>query len=87
MILFDFKQMVEFKNAFWFLMRDLIQFRTEEVSRIKAMTICERLGIVLQTYMRMFISRLIQENSIPFSFKESGGAWGRVPGMTLRETF
>ncbi len=47
----------------------LIQFRTEEVSRIKAMTICERLGIDLQTYMRMCISRLIQENGIPFSMK------------------
>ena len=47
----------------------LIQFRTEELSRIKAMTICERLGIDLQTYMRMCISRLIQENGIPFSMK------------------
>ena len=47
----------------------LIQFRTEEVSRIKAMTICERLGIDLQTYMRMCISRLIQEKGIPFSMK------------------
>ena len=47
----------------------LIQFRTEEVSRIKAMEICERLGIDLQTYMRMCISRLIQENGIPFSMK------------------
>lgn len=47
----------------------LIQFRTEERSRIKAMTICERLGIDLQTYMRICISRLIQENGIPFSMK------------------
>ena len=47
----------------------LIQFRTEEAARIKAMEICERLGIDLQTYMRMCISRLIQENGIPFSMK------------------
>ena len=47
----------------------LIQFRTEEASRIKAMEICERLGIDLQTYMRTCISRLIQENGIPFSMK------------------
>ena len=47
----------------------LIQFRTEEASRIKAMAICERLGIDLQTYMRTCISRLIQENGIPFSMK------------------
>ena len=45
----------------------LIQFRTEEASRIKAISICEKLGIDLQTYMRMCISRLIQENGIPFS--------------------
>ena len=45
----------------------LIQFRTEETSRIKAINICEKLGIDLQTYMRMCISRLIQENGIPFS--------------------
>lgn len=45
----------------------LVQFRTEETSRIKAMNICEKLGIDLQTYMRMCISRLIQENGIPFS--------------------
>ena len=47
----------------------LIQFRTEEASRIKAMEICERIGIDLQTYMRTCSSRLIQENGIPFSMK------------------
>lgn len=47
----------------------LVQFRTEEDSRIKAIGICEKLGIDLQTYMRMCISRLIQENGIPFSMK------------------
>lgn len=47
----------------------LIQFHTDETSRIKAISICEKLGIDLQTYMRMCISRLIQENDIPFSMK------------------
>ena len=47
----------------------LIQFRTEEASRIRAMEICKRIGIDLQTYMRTCISRLIQENGIPFSMK------------------
>lgn len=47
----------------------LIQFRIDEASRIKAISICEKLGIDLQTYMRMCISRLIQENGIPFSMK------------------
>ena len=47
----------------------LVQFRTEDTSKIKAISICERLGIDLPTYMRMCISRLIQENGIPFSMK------------------
>lgn len=47
----------------------LVQFRAEETSRIKAISICEQLGIDLQTYLRMCISRLIQENGIPFSMK------------------
>lgn len=46
-----------------------IQFRTDDTSKIKATNICERLGIDLSTYMRMCISRLIQENGIPFSMK------------------
>ncbi len=47
----------------------LVQFRTEEISRIKAVSICEKLGIDLPTYLRMCISRLIQENGVPFSMK------------------
>lgn len=47
----------------------LVQFRTDDTSKIKAANICERLGIDLPTYMRMCISSLIQENGIPFSMK------------------
>ncbi len=47
----------------------LVQFRTEETARIKAVGICERLGIDLPTYLRMCVSRLVQENGIPFSMK------------------
>lgn len=53
----------------------LVQFRAEETARIRAINICEKLGIDLQTYLRMCMSRLIQENGIPFSMKlndESG---------------
>ena len=45
----------------------LVQFRTEDTAKVNAMRICEKLGIDLPTYMRMCISRLIQENGIPFS--------------------
>ena len=47
----------------------LVQFRTDEATRIKAIQICEQLGIDLQTYMRMCIARLISENGVPFSMK------------------
>lgn len=47
----------------------LVQFRTEDTTKIKATSICEQLGIDLPTYMRMCISRLVQENGIPFSMK------------------
>lgn len=47
----------------------LVQFRTDDASKIKAISICERLGIDLATYMRICIAKLIQENGIPFSMK------------------
>lgn len=47
----------------------LVQFRTDDTAKLKAIDICEKLGIDLPTYMRMCISRLIQENGIPFSMK------------------
>ena len=46
-----------------------IQFREEETKKIKAMSICEQLGMDLQTYLRMCIARLVLENGIPFSMK------------------
>ena len=49
--------------------KTLVQFRTDEASRVKAIMICEKLGIDLQTYMRMCILRLISEKGIPFSMK------------------
>ena len=45
----------------------LVQFRTEDTAKVMASSICDRLGIDLQTYLRMCISRMNQENGIPFS--------------------
>ena len=56
----------------------MVQFRTDDTSKIKASVICERLGIDLPTYMRMCISRLIQENGIPFSMKLETGSESRA---------
>ncbi len=47
----------------------LVQFRTDENTRDRATSICEQLGIDLPTYMRICITRLVQENGIPFSMK------------------
>ena len=47
----------------------LIQCRAEDAARLKAIQICEQLGIDLPTYLRICISRLVQENGIPFSMK------------------
>ena len=45
----------------------LVQFRTEDTAKAKAVGICERLGLDLQSYLRMCIQRLNQENGVPFS--------------------
>ena len=50
----------------------LVQFRADDVLKAKAAGICERLGIDLPTYMRICISKLVQENGIPFNMKLDG---------------
>ena len=47
----------------------VIQFRTDDTEKVQAIQICERLGIDLQTYLRLCVARLIKENGIPFSMK------------------
>ena len=45
----------------------LIQFRADDMEKLEAIRICEKLGLNLQSYLRMCLSRLISENGIPFS--------------------
>ena len=47
----------------------LVQFRTEDTEKLKSIQILERLGLSLPTYLRMCMSRLNQENGVPFSMK------------------
>lgn len=47
----------------------LVQFRMDDITRVRAIGICERLGIDLPTYMRMCVAKLIEENGVPFSLK------------------
>ncbi len=47
----------------------LIQFRVEEAEKRVAIQICKKLGITLNTYLRICLIRLIEERGIPFSMK------------------
>lgn len=47
----------------------LVQFRTEDTEKIKAIRILDRLGLSLSSYLRMCVSRLNHENGIPSSMK------------------
>ena len=51
------------------MLSKLVQFRTEDTEKIKAIRILDRLGLSLPSYLRMCVSRLNQENGIPFSMK------------------
>ena len=45
----------------------LVQFRADDTDKLIAMQICDKLGLSLQAYLRICLSRLIQEKGIPFS--------------------
>lgn len=45
---------------------NLVQCRIDEASKIQASIICSKLGIDLQTYIRICIAKLISNNGIPF---------------------
>ena len=47
----------------------LVQFRADDLLKIKATQICNNLGIDLSTYFRICMARLVREQGIPFSMK------------------
>lgn len=51
------------------MVNTLVQFRVDENDRIKALEICSKLGIDLQSYFRICLTRLIREKGIPFNMK------------------
>ena len=57
----------------------LVQFRTEDTAKTMAASICDRLGLDLQSYLRMCISRMNQENGIPFSMNVNDIPIPKVP--------
>ena len=48
---------------------NLVQFRADEDLKLQATVICNKLGIDLQSYLRMCLSRLVSNNGVPFSMQ------------------
>lgn len=48
---------------------NMIQFRADEDLKLQATVICNKLGIDLQSYLRMCLTRMVSENGIPFSMR------------------
>ena len=47
----------------------LVQFRIDDTLRQQASELCAKLGLDLSTYLRMSLSKLVQEQGVPFSLK------------------
>lgn len=47
----------------------LVQFRVDDTEKKQAIQVCEKLGLNLQSYLRICMSRLVQEKGVPFSIK------------------
>ena len=47
----------------------LVQFRIDDILRQQANELCLKLGLDLSTYLRMSLTRLVQEQGVPFSLK------------------
>lgn len=51
---------------------NMIQFRADEDLKLQATAICSKIGIDLQSYLRMCLVRMVNENGIPFSMRVDG---------------
>ena len=47
----------------------LVQFRIDDGLRQQASTLCDKLGLDLSTYLRMSLTKLVQEQGVPFAVK------------------
>ena len=47
----------------------LVQFRIDDTLRQQANELCVKLGLDLSTYLRMSLTRLVQEQGVPFALK------------------
>lgn len=65
--------------------KTLVQFRADEELRLKAAVICNRLGLDLQSYLRMCLARLVDDNGIPFSVRLEPGKGLDVMGKLQKQ--
>ena len=47
----------------------LVQFRIDDGLRQQASSLCEKMGLDLSTYLRMSLTKLVQEQGVPFAVK------------------
>lgn len=48
---------------------NMVQFRADEDLKLQATVICNKIGIDLQSYLRMCLARMVSEKGIPFSVR------------------
>lgn len=48
---------------------NMVQFRADEDLKLQATVICSKIGIDLQSYLRMCLARMVSEKGIPFSVR------------------
>ena len=48
---------------------NMIQFRADEELKLQATVICNKIGLDLQSYLRMCLARMVSEKGIPFSVR------------------
>lgn len=69
----------------------LVQFRIDDGLRQQANDLCLKLGLDLSTYLRMSLTRLVQEQGVPFAIKlntaptadEATGAMRKLSEISL----
>lgn len=60
---------------------NMVQFRADEDLKLQATVICSKLGIDLQSYLRMCLARMVSENGIPFSVRIDDGENSGITAM------
>ncbi len=51
----------------------LVQFRIDDVLRQQASDLCVKLGLDLSTFLRMCLTKLVQEQGVPFAVRLNRG--------------